>query len=193
MTNRSDSTQETKPETVNCAWHGTQLYHEPRFAGDATCSKCAAPAELNKAVARWVKAKREQVLREDTRGELIAEVRRQEQDVEDAITEELAAARPSGDGRPAEPFRQCLLQIPQFKSEPLVCRLNIGHSGPCSWIRPEEEAEQPAIAFVLGEASKRRCDSEGVADCVRCNSIFLAKKMKEFMGDLARTSGGKGQ
>jgi hypothetical protein len=47
--------------------------------------------ELEKAVGRWLHAKREQVLREDSRGELIAEVRSQERDVEDAITEELEA------------------------------------------------------------------------------------------------------
>lgn len=45
--------------------------------------------ELEKAISRWVNAKRQQVLREDTKGDLQLEVRRQEQDVEDAITSEL--------------------------------------------------------------------------------------------------------
>jgi hypothetical protein len=55
----------------------------------------SAPAppqtELRKAVARWVEAKRQEVLREDLKGDLQHEVRRQEREVEEAITEELKA------------------------------------------------------------------------------------------------------
>ncbi len=46
-------------------------------------------SELEKAVARWLEAKRNQVLREDLRGDLIAQVRNQERDVEDEIAAEL--------------------------------------------------------------------------------------------------------
>jgi hypothetical protein len=49
------------------------------------------PTELEKAIARWIHAKREQALREDSRGELLNEVRRQECDVEDALYDELEA------------------------------------------------------------------------------------------------------
>lgn len=49
--------------------------------------------ELTKAVGRWVEAKRQQILREDTKGDLAHEVRRQERDVEDAITAELEHIR----------------------------------------------------------------------------------------------------
>lgn len=49
----------------------------------------AQRSELDKAVERWVNAKRQQVLREDTKGDLQHEVSRQERDVEDAIVAEL--------------------------------------------------------------------------------------------------------
>lgn len=47
--------------------------------------------ELEKAVTRWVEAKRQQILREDTKGDLALEVRKQERDVEDEIAAELEA------------------------------------------------------------------------------------------------------
>lgn len=49
--------------------------------------------ELDKAVLRWVEAKRQQILRHDSFGELEAEVRRQERDVEDEIESQLEASR----------------------------------------------------------------------------------------------------
>jgi hypothetical protein len=45
-------------------------------------------SELENAVQRWLEAKRQQILREDSNGELELEVRKQERDVEDAIYNE---------------------------------------------------------------------------------------------------------
>jgi len=49
----------------------------------------AERTELKKAVARWVEAKRQHLLREDREGDLQHEVQAQERDVEDAIVAEL--------------------------------------------------------------------------------------------------------
>jgi hypothetical protein len=37
-------------ETVNCAWHGVQPYHKPRFEGDGTCSKCVSALPLSQSL-----------------------------------------------------------------------------------------------------------------------------------------------
>ena len=104
----------------------------------------------------------------------------------------------------AEPYRpQVLASWTPEAGKRLAEEFDITPQGECwGYLHPREgkprtsiddlPAVKSAISFILDEVAKKRCDSEGVADCVRCNSVFLAKKMKEFLGNFAARGAGEG-
>lgn len=53
----------------------------------------------------------------------------------------------------------------------------------------QRAAVASSVRFLEGRYLNARCDSEGVADCVRCKTMLLVNTMRDFLAETA-TDGG---
>lgn len=49
-------------------------------------------------------------------------------------------------------------------------------------------AVRSAADYLIARLETSRCDSEAVADCIRCNSVYLAKKVRQALASIGERS-----